>query len=1115
MKSKDILSKILKKNLLKIIFLSIIISTLISVTNSKTFSQNFDEQIFGFKPAQDLSYNEILSLKLNELLQLGNSFTYFEQLKNGSYSIDSTDNIIIKVNFINEKEVGKKRIKDKQKFIAFKKKEVIVNGIKFNYLELENENSLLNYEKARSFILENDDSNHDDPSPFPMIGYYWKQKIIMDMEILNFPGPGYYWGKILNKTFTKNKLLTSNGEPDQLYGALTDGVAFTFNSQYMKVFTVDKQWDRVIWFDQNMSNPYTRDYGEQGSGNGQFSKPSGIALNGPYMYIGSGQEYDYPIYVTDFSNNRIVKFIYNMNNTGAIWGWRIKPNSFSTVKIVENPYDIELHNGINNGTTLSDQNDDIIWYTANYSGFKELHSIDVNGNVKNYVSQFNFNGQNYPLNPDKISVYQSPGNTNPSVNVLGCIDNDLHCVVFFKLNPDGTLPSNNPTASSVWRFNTWDVLTSIKFMSTNPNLGLDAFVTYNHDGNGCINLFKIYIINGQPISDYLASSFSGFNSDNQFIKLNEIANQNGYVSFFSLENWSNEYGVRKYKAGLDVIGTPTLTTYCLESNNMTYKIRLTNPSIASFKAERKPPNGQWTPITLYISGYGSQTDNILLPSGTHNLVMSMSSFDNPIDLDNIRIFSKFLPSDENFSSYISSHLIEYPPMSTVITSCNIIGGCPFVYVEKSGKFELDNNILHRSEFDENIGKDIEDKYILRVAPEFNQLDSTCQIKIKELNNDISYFDKFSLITVDHPLGTNLGITEKNDYVLYFPQITSSPNYAEQNGNDVTSELGYDSSFTKTVKGEKDDNVSASFENVNSKMKKIQMKNFMRNSLKWDKGNNINNKKSGNLSDSQLEDSVAVLIDPSQSDRIINIGPPIKKPAGTITAIDGLDPGNPIEREFAKRQNTSPVIIVIGKNTNIDSVISIWNSNYMISYLAITPVYYGGYVENTLDLIDAIDSISGNVLNSLLNVDEIYSEMDSTTNITLKFKNTFGSIKQGFVRDYVLITNGRYENSLQANRGLISSQENQSIEIPKDYMLHQNFPNPFNPTTTIKFDIPVEGIVSIKVYNILGKEVYSIKENKQAGYHQLKFNGGNLSSGIYFYRITVGNFVQTKRMVLIK
>jgi hypothetical protein len=90
------------------------------------------------------------------------------------------------------------------------------------------------------------------------------------------------------------------------------------------------------------------------------------------------------------------------------------------------------------------------------------------------------------------------------------------------------------------------------------------------------------------------------------------------------------------------------------------------------------------------------------------------------------------------------------------------------------------------------------------------------------------------------------------------------------------------------------------------------------------------------------------------------------------------------------------------------------------------------------------------------------------------------------------------------------------EIPQKFALLQNYPNPFNPTTKIKFDLPKQGFVSLKVYDVLGKEVASLVNGvKNAGSYIVEFSGANLSSGIYYYRITAGEFTQVKKMVLIK
>jgi hypothetical protein len=90
-------------------------------------------------------------------------------------------------------------------------------------------------------------------------------------------------------------------------------------------------------------------------------------------------------------------------------------------------------------------------------------------------------------------------------------------------------------------------------------------------------------------------------------------------------------------------------------------------------------------------------------------------------------------------------------------------------------------------------------------------------------------------------------------------------------------------------------------------------------------------------------------------------------------------------------------------------------------------------------------------------------------------------------------------------------------LPKNYNLSQNFPNPFNPSTIINFQVPQNSFVNLKVYNSLGQEIATLVNGMiNAGTHDVQFNASNLSSGIYFYVIKVGNsFFQTKKMILIK
>jgi len=99
---------------------------------------------------------------------------------------------------------------------------------------------------------------------------------------------------------------------------------------------------------------------------------------------------------------------------------------------------------------------------------------------------------------------------------------------------------------------------------------------------------------------------------------------------------------------------------------------------------------------------------------------------------------------------------------------------------------------------------------------------------------------------------------------------------------------------------------------------------------------------------------------------------------------------------------------------------------------------------------------------------------------------------------------------------ITGVEQKWSEIPQKYLLEQNYPNPFNPSTKIKYSIPNNEFVTLKIYNILGSEVTTLVNQKQAsGNYEVSFDASDLTSGIYFYQISSGKFNQVRKMMLVK
>lgn len=159
------------------------------------------------------------------------------------------------------------------------------------------------------------------------------------------------------------------------------------------------------------------------------------------------------------------------------------------------------------------------------------------------------------------------------------------------------------------------------------------------------------------------------------------------------------------------------------------------------------------------------------------------------------------------------------------------------------------------------------------------------------------------------------------------------------------------------------------------------------------------------------------------------------------------------------------------------------------------------------------SSSGAKIGNNFIVTEMKEESQVSPDVTLKN----GRIYNTWVADGVWANVLDFDNPVSVN-----SQEVRE-DIPSGFKLMQNYPNPFNPATIIKYSLPVDGLISIKVFDILGKEIKElVNEYKAGGDYSVSFNGSSLASGIYFYTITAtpiggqaGNFRKVKKMILLK
>ena len=197
----------------------------------------------------------------------------------------------------------------------------------------------------------------------------------------------------------------------------------------------------------------------------------------------------------------------------------------------------------------------------------------------------------------------------------------------------------------------------------------------------------------------------------------------------------------------------------------------------------------------------------------------------------------------------------------------------------------------------------------------------------------------------------------------------------------------------------------------------------------------------------------------------------------------------------------------------DKVIAIWDTPFPVELASFTSSVSGRNV--TLNW-----STSAELNNSGFDIERSSAENQWFKNGFVKGHGTVSQPVSYSFTDNNLST-GVYKYRLKqtdynGNFEYFELAEEVSIGIPDKYSLSQNYPNPFNPVTTINYDLPNDEIVTIKIYDILGREMKTlVNEMKQAGYHNIIFNAADLASGAYFYRMTAGDYVGVKKFIVMK
>jgi hypothetical protein len=401
------------------------------------------------------------------------------------------------------------------------------------------------------------------------------------------------------------------------------------------------------------------------------------------------------------------------------------------------------------------------------------------------------------------------------------------------------------------------------------------------------------------------------------------------------------------------------------------------------------------------------------------------------------------------------------------SNCNPGGdGCPYVATWNGGKYILENNILPQSEYPQNTNSEVTDYY--KIIRPLVIKDNHYVIQLREFEHERSSLNSVSLLAVDHTLGTNIALLSDNSIIEYTkPYHLGS---VQDLDSETTSNL-FDLDG-KTITVAKGKQISFTFQPNDD----------------------------GNTS-TRTTSSYGLLIGGvvSHGKSVFSSELPKEQKVGSATA--GFSAGRN-NGAFTFRERASLSFVPL--ETTDGTVNLNFTENVLLNYINLVTVIPSEYTTTELPLVSAVHSLYGDVKEKLTATDNNYASLIPGDSIELKFD--VPPLAENKKRDFILVSHGQYEH-------LTTSVTTQK---PISYALEQNHPNPFNPMTIVNYQLPADNYVTLKVYNVVGKEIATLVDGfESAGYKSVTFDASNLPSGVYYYRLQAGKFSDVKKMLLIR
>ena len=881
------------------------------------------------------------------------------------------------------------------------------------------------------------------------------------------------------------------------------------NSSEAISFTLDPYWHRIVY--GYKPGNWIRSYGDH-AGEHQFACPKGMTTD-PYGTL----------YVSDTENGRIFKFHYSSDNITEV-------SSLAAPGMIH-PIDVSLALG-------ACPSMDTLWVADDFSG--KLFQLDMNGSVQHTVEYYTVGTQTHRLRvPRKVLATESWSySLYPYVSF---IDVERNAFVVADVS---SISGTTVTALSSTEFNQ----SGSRLTSIGQDLTSEWWVT--DAGLGVIHKFDLQ-------GNYVASA-TGFTAPQTITKAPwyiDATHTQRTQYIYTAEPWGNTTGLRAFFPGADAVALQAtegpyyytfsfvLTNMCryvariVRSDNSTALSLASDIDFAGFKSYRASKfslgYGSYKLRVevkpFFNSYYGSDSVQWLVREVPFNYTLHAPAIErfsqNPIPLrrgESTTVTCELSQGDPtscswtwrpftNFSG-LSFHYDgpnaqicwacgynaaqgggepvpdDLPQLRLSCTASNAAGsasasfdvayssdppgGCPFVYSWNGEDFMEDNNILPQSQYEGNEDRDVTDYYQLFKQPILN--DGKYRLAIGEFEEEHSRVDQVRLLAIDHRPETAVTVDDSGRVIQFAKPLALID--AQLDSQDV--------------------------------LKKVSELDGVKVEVTRDGSMSLWFTESGG--------------EPEQGLLLIGQAGPAaskEKVAGRVTSMSEEVASNGQNKEatftsFRFRRNPCYTWVVVpARDTSTLQIDIQWKQDATVDYTEMSRPLDLPLTVATSELLHAEHSAYGDVTDLLRYSDEDYTELLPNERIDLEFAAP--PIQEGMERAFVLVTRGRYD--LQAQKAVAAHTQGAAQNaMPTRVRLEQNFPNPFNPQTTIAFELVRATRVSLRVYDVLGREVATVLDGwREAGRHEAVVDGGKMPSGIYFYRLAAGDETLTRKLLVMK